>query len=42
MGAAAFQLVYEYDFMIIKPNYNFGGNNRIALRFNISLIELKR
>ena len=42
MGAAAFQLVYEYDFMIIKPNYNFGGNNRIALRINIGLIELKR
>lgn len=42
IGAAAFQVVYEYDFMIIKPNYNFGGNNRIVLRINIGLIELKR
>jgi hypothetical protein len=41
IGAAAFQLVYEYDFMMIKPNYNFGGNNRIALRINIGLMELK-
>lgn len=42
IGAAAFQIVYEYDFMIINPNYNFGGYNRIALRIDIGIYELKR
>jgi hypothetical protein len=40
IGATAFQIVYEYDFMIINPNYNFGGNNRIALRIDIGMFEL--
>jgi hypothetical protein len=40
LGIFGFQVVYEYDLFIIKPDYDFGPRNRIAIRLNIGLFEM--
>ncbi len=41
IGVVGFQVVYQYDLMLINPNFDFGGNNRIAIRINLGLFELE-
>lgn len=39
LGLLGLQVVYEYDLFLIKPNYDFGARNRIAVRLNLGLFE---
>lgn len=42
IGILGAQAVYEYDWQIVKPNFDFGGVHRIAFRLSVGLFRSKR
>lgn len=41
IGILGAQALYEYDWHIVKPNFDFGGVHRIAFRLSIGLFRRK-
>jgi hypothetical protein len=41
LGYRGIQLVYEYDIMVLQPNYAYGNHHMLALRVNLWLLDLE-